>query len=78
MIQNESDKILADRAIDAASKEVFEAEVKFLKGNPAYQGLSEEEIKAIALEHCKSEFEMLQEQRANIKPIDPTKNYHQP
>ena len=78
MIQDESEKVLVDRAIEATSEDTFEKEFMSLKANPTYEGYSDEEIKAIAEENCKSEFKMLHEQRANIKPIAPTKNYHQP
>ena len=71
MIQNEIDKILVDNAIDATRKQTFQSEVNLLKANPAYQNLPEEEIENIALENCKSKFEMLQEQRKIIKPINP-------
>lgn len=71
MIQNEIDKILVDNAIDAARKQTFQSEVNLLKANPAYQNLPDEEIEKIALENCKSKFEMLQEQRKIIKPINP-------
>jgi hypothetical protein len=71
MIQNEIDKILVDNAIDATRKQTFQSEVNLLKANPAYQNLPEEEIEKIALENCKSKFEMLQEQRKIIKPINP-------
>ena len=77
MIQDDTEKVLVDRAIDATSKEAFDSEVMSLKANPAYQGCSEDEIKKIALANCNSDFEMLQKQRKDIKPIDPTKN-HQP
>lgn len=78
MIHNEFDRVLSERALDAASKKAFESEIRLLKENPAYQGLSEDELNKIALEDCKASFEDAQKQRAFIKPIDPTKNYHQP
>ena len=78
MIHDEVDKILNETALDAASKKTFESEVRLLKAIPAYEDLSEEELKEIASERCKTTFENTQKQRAFIKPIDPTKNYQQP
>ena len=69
MKQNNVDKILVDRAIDAASKESIQSEMNLLRVNPAYQDLSEDELKKIAFENCKASFEEAIKQRAFIKPI---------